>query len=60
MKISEMYAKIGNLTKMIHYARKSDHWKMEIVALEKLNEYRQVLQLCNRPATTVQDVKFMV
>lgn len=33
MKISEMYAKIGNLTKMIQFARKSDHWRMEIIAL---------------------------
>lgn len=28
MKISEMYAKIGNLTKMIQFARRSDHWRM--------------------------------
>lgn len=60
MKISEMYYKMGNLTKMIHFARKSEHWKMEVIALEKLNEYRLVLQQCNRPVNSMEDMKFTI
>ncbi len=30
MRISEMYDKLGNIQKMIYFARKSGHWKMEI------------------------------
>lgn len=33
MKISELYHKIGNITKQIQFARRSDHWRMEILAL---------------------------
>lgn len=30
MRISEMYDKLGNVHKMIYYAKKSGHWRMEI------------------------------
>lgn len=48
MKISEMYNKLGNIEKVIYFARKSNHWRMEITGEDKLNHDRIVFDLCNR------------
>ena len=32
-KICELYEELGNLNKMIYYARKSNYWKKEVQAL---------------------------
>jgi hypothetical protein len=54
MKISEMYDKLGNIQKMIFFARKSGHWMMEIRGEDRLNHDKNVFDLSNRiPANTV-------
>jgi hypothetical protein len=59
-KVSAIYSKMNNFGKMIHFSRKSEDWANEIVGLEKLHDYKMVLQLSTRPATNTQELKFLI
>lgn len=43
-----MYDKLGNIQKMIFFARKSGHWMMEIRGEDRLNHDKNVFDLSNR------------
>ena len=51
---------MGNLKKVLYYARKSDYWMMEIIALEKLNENKQVLELCTKITNDDSEKIFLI
>ena len=54
MRISEQYSKLGNIHKMIFYARKSGHWMNEIRGEDKLSNDKVVFDLTNRVVNNEQ------
>jgi len=59
MRISEQYDKLGNIQKMIFFARKSGYWMMEIRGEDRLNHDKNVFDLSNRVPATSEEVIFL-
>lgn len=51
---------MGNLEKMIFYAKKSNHWRNQILGETKLSNYKNVLLLSNRPASDPRELTFLI
>jgi hypothetical protein len=48
MRIAEKNFELGNLEKMIFFAKKSNYWMLQIIGEDKLSNYKNVLELSNR------------
>lgn len=54
-----MYYELGNLEKMIFFAKKSKHWRMQMIGESKLSQHKNVLLLANMTPTSASEMLFI-